>query len=128
MNADAQSRAIRYGLGGLLALVALNAFGGGYYGVTGAQGVPREWLVGSPFSSYFIPGLFLFVVIGGSFLAAAIAVFSHDRSARRLSVLVGVLVLAWIAIQIAIIGYVSWMQPATALAGVLVLVLAPRLR
>jgi hypothetical protein len=36
----------------------------------------------------------------------------------------GALVLAWIAVQVAIIGYVSWMQPATTVAGILVLALA----
>ena len=33
-----------------------------------------------------------------------------------------------VAAQLAIIGYVSWMQPTTAIAGVLVLVLASLLR
>ncbi len=128
MNADTRSSAIRYGLGSLLVLVAINAFGGGYYGLSGAKGIPREWLAGSPFDSYVIPSLFLFLVIGGGFLAASIAVFSRDRTARTLSTLVGVVVLAWIAVQIAIIGYVSWMQPVTVIAGVLVLVLARQTR
>ncbi len=30
-------------------------------------------------------------------------------------------------VQMGIIGYVSWMQPATAIAGLLVLVLGPQL-
>jgi hypothetical protein len=33
----------------------------------------------------------------------------------------------WIATQVSMIGYVSWMQPTTAAAGVLMLVLASRL-
>ena len=41
--------AIRYSLGGLLAFGALNALGGAYYGLTGAVGVPTQWLEGSPF-------------------------------------------------------------------------------
>ena len=36
-------------------------------------------------------------------------------------------VLGWLAVQLAIIGYVSWMQPTTAIAGMLVLVFASRL-
>ena len=35
----------------------------------------------------------------------------------------GLVVLGWLAAQLAIIGYVSWMQPTTAVAGVLVLIL-----
>jgi len=114
---------VRHVLGGLLAFVALNAFGGGYLGMSGAEGVPREWLQGSPFSDYFIPGLFLFVVVGGSFLFAAIAVFARFRRARLAASIAAVIALAWLVVQVSIIGYVSWMQPATTVAAVVVLVL-----
>ena len=80
MASRAGSSALRYLLGGLLAFGAINAFGGGYYGLSGAEGVPTEWLEGSPFSDYFIPSLVLFTVVGGSFLFAAIAVFSGSVS------------------------------------------------
>jgi hypothetical protein len=66
------ANAFRYVLGSLLAFGALNAFAGGYYGMSGAEDVPKEWLEGSPFDDYFIPGLVLFVVVGGSSLAATI--------------------------------------------------------
>ncbi len=115
---------LRWVVGGLLSFLALNAFGGGYYGMSGAPGVPREWLAGSPFRDYFIPGLFLFVVIGGAFLTAGIAVFAR-AAWRRLAVAISVaLVFAWLAIQVAIIGYVSWMQPATAVAAAVAAALA----
>jgi len=60
----------------------LNALGGGYYGLTGAVGVPTEWLEGSPFADYFVPCLILLVVVGNSFAVAAIAVFARLRAAR----------------------------------------------
>ena len=104
---------LRYALGTLLAFGALNAFAGGYYGLTGAQGVPREWLRGSPFTDYFVPSL---------------AAFARWRHARPLALAAGVIVLGWLAIQIAVIGYVSWMQPATAIAGAIVLALAWRMQ
>ncbi|GAB6275340.1 MAG: hypothetical protein STSR0004_22050 [Peptococcaceae bacterium] len=92
--------------------------------MTGAKGVPTELVAGSPFRGYFIPGLILFVVIGGSFLVATIAVFARLRIARLAAFSAGVIVFGWLAVQIAIIGYVSWMQPATAIAGLFVLILA----
>ncbi len=49
----------RYVLGSLLAFVAANAVGGGFYGVSGAEGVPIEWLRGSPFTTYLVPSLIL---------------------------------------------------------------------
>ena len=51
---------IRRSLGTLLLLVALNAFGGGWYGMAGADAVPISWLEGSPFRDYFIPSMILF--------------------------------------------------------------------
>jgi hypothetical protein len=111
-------------LGGLLAFGALNAFGGGYYGMAGAEDVPKEWLEGSPFDDYFIPGLVLFVVVGGSFLAAAIAVSANQRLARAAAFVAGTIVLGWLAAETAVLGYVSWMQPAATIGGLLVLLLA----
>ena len=109
---------------GILAFGALNSFGGGYYGLSGAEGVPTEWLEGSPFPDYFVPSLILLVVVGGSFLMAAIAVFAGLRMARAIAFASGLVVLGWLAAQLAIIGYVSWMQPTTAIAGVSILLLS----
>jgi hypothetical protein len=120
----AYPNATRFALGGLLAFGALNAFFGGYYGMSGAEGVPREWLAGSPFEDYFVPSLILFVVVGGAFLVAAIAVLARWRIAHRAALAAGVIVLGWLAVQIAVIGYVSWLQTATVVAGLLVVLLA----
>jgi len=118
--------ATRYALGGVLAFGALNAFAGGYYGLSGAEGVPKQWLEGSPFADYFIPSLILFTVVGGSFLISTIAVFAGLRIARRAALSAGVIVLGWLAVQMVVIGYVSWMQPTTAVAGLLILIMAWR--
>ena len=45
-----------------------------------------------------------------------ISVVDNPLRARR--------TLVWIGVQVAIIGYVSWMQPATAIGGLLILLLA----
>lgn len=114
-------------LGTFLAFGALNAFAGGWFGLSGAPGVPTEWLDGSPFGTYFVPSLVLFFVVGGTLLLAAISVFTRSRNATLLSVIAGVILLGWIAIQVGIIGYVSWMQPATVIGAVLILGLASTL-
>ena len=124
MASQAQSSAVRCLLGGLLAFGALNAFAGGYYGLSGAEGVPVEWLQGSPFSDYTVPSLVLLIMVGGSLLVATAAVFARSRVARACALLAGAIVLIWIAVQVTIIGYVSWMQPATVIGGVLILLLA----
>jgi hypothetical protein len=118
------SAALRYPLGGLLAAGALAAFAGGFYGMSGAEGVPREWLDGTPFRSYRIPSLILFVVVGGGLFVAAVAVLADWAGARWFAAAGSVVLLGWIGVQVAVIGYVSWLQPATACAGALALVLA----
>jgi hypothetical protein len=124
MVSEARSPLIRFLLGGLLAFGALNAVAGGFYGLSGAEGVPLELLEGSPFTSYYIPSLILLVVVGGSFLFAAIAVFADSRIARVSARGAGAVVLVWIVVQVSIIGYMSWMQPTTAVGGLLILLLS----
>jgi len=111
----------------LLAFLALNACGGGVYGLCGARNVPLAWLRGSPFTSYLVPSLILLVVVGGALSTAAVAVFAGWRQDRTLATAGGAILLGWIAAQVAIIGYVSWLQPAVAIAGLVTLVLARRL-
>lgn len=114
---------VRTLLGALLAFGALNAFAGGYYGLSGADGVPREWLAGSPFTDYFVPSLILFVVVGGALALAAVMVFRRHRLARAGAFVAAAVLLVWIIVQLTIIGYVSWMQPVTFAAGLLMLAL-----
>jgi hypothetical protein len=73
---------IRYLLGSLLSFGAVNAFAGGYYGLSGAPGVQVEWLADSAFKDYFIPSLILFVMVRGAFSFAAVAVFARSRLPR----------------------------------------------
>jgi hypothetical protein len=115
---------VRTVLGALLVFGALNAFGGGWYGLAGACGIPKEWLAGSPFADYFAPSFVLLVGVGGTLLGAAIAVLRGNRRARAFATTAGLVVLGWIAIQVAIIGFVSWMQPTTAAAGLVIVGLA----
>jgi len=117
-------RAIRWVLGSLLGFIALNAFGGAVYGLAGAPGVPREWLFGTPFSSYLVPSLFLGVVVGGGCLTASIGVLRRSRFTPPLAMSAGVLLLSWIAVQVALIGWVSWLQPAVAACGAVIVLLA----
>jgi hypothetical protein len=115
-------RILRYSLGTFLAFLALNAFGGGFYGMSGAEGIPLNLLEGSPFSSFFIPSLILFVIVGGSALFASIAVFAGSKIARNASFANVIIVFGWLSVQVAIIGYISWMQPATASLSLIILV------
>ncbi len=117
------SKPVRYILGFLLLLLAITAFAGGYYGMTGAKDIPVEWLDGTPFSSYFLPSLFLFLVIGGTCLFATIAIFKSHPLGTKIAFLSATIIILWLIIQVAIIGYVSWMQPATASIALVIIFL-----
>ncbi|MBL8984585.1 MAG: hypothetical protein JNL26_20530, partial [Gemmatimonadetes bacterium] len=83
-------------LGGLHAIIALNAIGGGIYGLAGAAGVPVEWLQGTPFADYRIPSLILLVVVAGAHAFAAVRVGRRMPDARRISMAAGAILLGWI--------------------------------
>jgi hypothetical protein len=52
----------------------VNAFGGGFYGLNGAKAIPRAWLDGSPFHSFFVPSLYVSWMQPTSFAAGAVIV------------------------------------------------------
>lgn len=112
-------------------VVALNAIGGAIYGLAGAENVPREWLAGTPFSSYVVPSLILLVVVGGGMSLAAVALLARLQYAAELSVVAGLLLISWIATQVMVIvpdGGFSWLQPTMFAAGMAVAALGWRLR
>jgi ABC-type Na+ efflux pump permease subunit len=111
----------RYTLSVLLLLVALHAFAGGIYGMAGAKDIPVDWLEQSPFKSYFIPSLILFVLIGTSCLAAFIAVLKHLYWAPAATLSCSIMLIIWIVVQVSVIGYVSPMQPIIAVTTIIIL-------
>ena len=69
-------------------------------------------------------GLILAVVVGGTLLAAALAQARRARFAPGLSFAAGAILVGWIAIQVAMLGYHSALQPLMFVVGALVLFLA----
>lgn len=92
-------------------VMAINAFAGAWYALGGAPDVPTAWLEGTPFGSYVVPGLILGGVVGGGQVAAAFALRRRHPRAREVSLGASLVLLAWIVTQLAIIGYVSPLQP-----------------
>ncbi|AHY48093.1 Hypothetical Protein RradSPS_2810 (plasmid) [Rubrobacter radiotolerans] len=90
--------------------VALTAIGGGLALVAGLEGdrFPLEWLEGTPFDSYAVPGWILAVVVGGSAAAAAIATLLNPRIGGPLSVVAGVVMMGWIVGEVLLLRQPSW--------------------
>lgn len=121
-------RSLRIFLIVLEVFVGVGAVAGGIGVATNGIGFPVEWLEGTPFRSYVIPGLVLMFVVGGSQLAAAIAVWRRRWWGTVASLAAGLILAGWISVQVAIIGLVSWLQPFYFALGLLVAGLAARLR
>jgi hypothetical protein len=124
MNPPASNHVVVWTLTALVAFGALSAVVGAVLAITAnGAGVPLEYLKNSPFSSFFIPGLILGVVVGGTQLAAAIALLARRGIALLLSTVAGFGMLIWIFIELAMMQQFSWLQGAYFTLGGLELVL-----
>ncbi|MCU1597134.1 MAG: hypothetical protein JWQ47_873 [Glaciihabitans sp.] len=102
----------------LLYFGALSAIGGGVLGVVvNGAGVPLEYLRGTPFTSYLIPGLILGVVIGGTQGLAAITTQRQHPYSSIAATVAGFGMIIWIFVELAITGY-SWLQTVYFALGV----------
>ena len=123
----------------LLALLLFQGFSGvaGGWGLTSdptgsAIGLELEWLEGSPFADYLIPGIILLVVLGIGPLIVVIGIFRRLRWAWMASLLVGLALIIWIIVEVFIVGYIS--QPPLQLVyglvglGIVVTTLLPSVR
>jgi len=106
--------------------------------------IPVSDLAHSPFPDFFIPGLFLLIVLGILPLILTYALFARPDGAifRRLNlytdmawpwtwaVYYGLLLILWIIIEISWVGYHTIVQSIVAVWGVAIvaLALAPRIR
>lgn len=103
---------------------ALSAIGGSILGVAfNGAGVSLEYLAGSPFTSYLIPGIILGLVVGGTQLAAAVALLARKAIGLLLSAIAGFGMLIWIFVELAVIRQYSWLQTAYFALGALELIL-----
>lgn len=73
----------------------------------GSAGIvpPLEYLEGSPFDSYLVPGLILLLVVGGSQLLAFGLLLRHSRLAPAAAGVAGSGLLIWVFVQMVIIPF-----------------------
>lgn len=110
--------------------LSLGALGGGGALMLGSRGeiipLPVSALSGSPFDTYFVPGLILFVVLGLGPLVAALLAWLRHPLAPHAAAIVGVALLTWLVVEIAILGYSNDppLQPFYLLLGAAIIVVA----
>jgi len=81
-----------------------------------------------PFDDYFVPGVLLLTVVGGSTLLACGLVLATHKWAWQVSLAAGAVLVTWVSARVSIMGYGSQMEPIVFIAGVAMAVMAPRLR
>jgi len=122
----------RVSLAALELLVGIGALFGGYNLMADAEGfgVERSWLEGTPFPDYTIPGLVLFVVIGGGMLVAASLALVGSRYAALAALCMGVTLIGFLAVETLLIGYQGLEQirllAMVAVPGLVMIVLGAR--
>jgi hypothetical protein len=107
----ADSLTVRGGF--LFALLLLNGFGaiaGGIAVMRNAMPFPEVWLQATLFHSYFLPGLILFLAVGGSHFAAAYAIFRRHALAKRAAIFAGIVLTGWMIGELALIGFQAPIQ------------------
>ena len=113
-------------------LLSIGALGGGLVLMLAPRGevmpLPLSALAGSPFDTYFVPGLILFGVLGLGPLVAARLAWQRHLLAPIATFIVGAGLLIWVAVEVAIIGYSNEppLQAIYGLLGVAILLVALR--
>ena len=109
----------------VLAFVAVTALLGGIALVLGAVvpslatvlSPPDDYLAGTPFGSYLLPGLVLAIVVGGLHAVAFVLLLRRHPWADLASAVAAFAVLIWIFIQMIYIPF-SFLQAVYFIAGV----------
>lgn len=113
-------------------LLSIGALGGGLILMLAPRGeilpLPLSALVGSPFDTYFVPGLILFSAVGLGPLLAGVLTWMRHPLAPVAAIVVGAGLLIWVAVEVAIIGYSNEppLQAIYAILGVVILLVGIR--
>jgi hypothetical protein len=110
-------------------LVAAAAVYGGVGLIAGnVIGMRDDWLVGTPFRSWVLPGVLLLLVVAAPMAVAAALELRRSPWAAVASVTAGAAQVAWIAAQLAIMQRYFVLQPVMTALGLLVILVAIAVR
>jgi hypothetical protein len=125
MNANNTSKLMAYFLGVIQAFIGITAIAGGLRLVSNPNGLPDfpiEWLINSPFSNYFFPGLVLLIVIGFGFVVSSTLTFLRKRYSGRMAALLGICLILYLIIEVWFVGLRNFLQPLYLILGVILLI------
>jgi hypothetical protein len=103
----------------LFFFIGLGAIAGSIGVMREVMPFPEAWLQGTPFHSYFYPGLILCLFVGGSQLAAAFILLWSNPLAKVAGLVAGVILTAWMFGELTLIGFQAPIQVFFIIVGVL---------
>ena len=80
---------------------------------------PEVWLQGTPFHSYFFPGLILCLIVGGSQFAAAFLLLWRPSGAKAASLIAGLILTGWMVGELTLLGFQAPIQVFFVTVGLL---------
>jgi hypothetical protein len=87
-------------------------------------GMSSDWLAGSPFPNFLIPGIVLLAVNGLGSLTGALLSFRRSQYAGLGAIGLGIFLIVWIVIQVLVVGPpIHWLQPLYFVIGIIELAL-----
>jgi hypothetical protein len=81
--------------------------------------LPPGWIEATPFGSYLVPGIYLFAVNGVGMLMLAALIAIRHWTAPWLTAVLGVGLIVWILVQLAIMPETMILQPIFLATGLL---------
>ena len=96
-------KALRISIFVLVLFGAITTIAGGVGLLTRAIATPLEWLQGSPFIDYTIPGLALAIIVGGSMLLAALTILTGREIGVLASAFAGLVMMIFEIVEVAVI-------------------------
>ncbi len=124
MSKFVKVKCLAWGIGALQAFIGFTAIVGGFKLVTHPQGTPAmpiEMLQVSPFTTFFIPGIVLLVLIGAVNVLSLVVTITGGRHRGSMAVLGGGILIGYIAAEVWWIGLQNALQPLYLAMGVVLL-------
>jgi hypothetical protein len=109
---------------GVLLFVGASAVYGGVGLAVNGLGMPVEWLDRLPVGTWTLPGIALLLSVALPQLVAAWFVWRRDARAGVVGLVVGALLVLWIAVQLLLLQRYFFLQPVIAVIGLLEMALA----
>ena len=126
MNSNNKNKLMVCFLGVIQALIGITAIAGGLRLISNPNGLPDfpiEWLINSPFTNYFFPGLVLLIVIGIGYIVSGTVTFFRKGYSGIMAALLGLCLIIYMTVEVWFVGLRNFLQPLYFILGVIVLIL-----